>query len=117
MSDLPGTLPANDEVKQSAAYRGLKAVVIILGVLIVLGLGALVTGMILKFNGKSRPASGEGETFALAPGSAIVSSEVSGSRLILRVKNETGEEIDIVDTQDGHLISRIKAAPPQVPSH
>jgi hypothetical protein len=112
---LTGTTAANDEVKQSAAYRGLKAVVIILGVLIVLGLGALITGLVLKFNG--RGGRGDNNMFALPPGATIVSNEVSGSRLILRVKSDAGEEIDIVDTQDGRLVSRIKAAPPPVPLH
>ena len=31
-------------------------------------------------------------------------------RLILRIKTATGEEIDILDTQNGHLVGQVKAA-------
>ena len=34
----------------------------------------------------------------------------------LRVATAASEEIDIVDTDDGHLVSRLKATPPDVPN-
>ena len=115
MSDVPGTLPTHDDVKQSATYRGLLAVVIILGVLIVLGVGALIAGLIMRSGSKGSAASST-QAFTLDPGSTILSSDVSGSRLILHVKNETGEEVDIVDIADGRLVSRIVSTPPHVPT-
>jgi hypothetical protein len=30
-------------------------------------------------------------------------------RLILRIKTATGEEIDILDTENGHLVGQVKA--------
>lgn len=93
----------------------MKAVVIILGVMIVLTLGALITGLVLKMNGKGRGAESNAP-FTLARGATIVSSDVSGSRLILHVKTEAGEEIDIIDTADGRLVSRIVSAPAEVPT-
>jgi hypothetical protein len=31
-------------------------------------------------------------------------------RLILRVRDSGGEEIDLLDTQDGHLVGQVKAS-------
>jgi hypothetical protein len=36
---------------------------------------------------------------------------VSDNRLILRARNDVGEEIDIIDTQSGRLIGQVKTAP------
>ena len=32
------------------------------------------------------------------------------------MKSPAGDEIDILSTDDGHLIAQIKAAPPQTPA-
>jgi hypothetical protein len=88
----------------------LKAVVIGLGMLIVIALGAVVVGIVQKFSHKApAPAAGVGQAFALPAGAKIVEMQTSGNRLVLRLHPaEGGDEIDIVDTSDGHLIARIK---------
>jgi hypothetical protein len=98
--------------KKTTSYRLMLAVVIILGVLIVIALGFLVRGLVSK--GSPHSASPDSATaaaaFALPPGARIVQTETQPNRLILHVHAPDGDEVDIIDTTDGHLISRIKAA-------
>ncbi len=124
MSDMSrdGVEPGGASVNPPAAPRPLGqkimlGVVIFLGLLIVLGLGAVVVGMTMKIRGGSSPgrAAAQAASLTLPPGASIEAMEVSGNRLILRLRTPAGEEIDIVDTQDGHVVSRIAAAPPEIP--
>jgi hypothetical protein len=102
VSDIPQAGP------QGASNRALKAVVIGLGVLIVIALGAVVVGVVQK-SSSPRPASQpSGTAFALPKDGRIVEMQVQPDRLIVHVRTATGEEIDIVDTTDGHLVARIK---------
>lgn len=88
----------------------LKAVVIGLGILIVIGFVLLVVGLATKFNGHATPASAQaGTRYALPTGAKIVDMQTQPGRLILRVRTATAEEVDIIDTQDGRLISQMKA--------
>lgn len=112
----PGAAPVNPPQK-TTAQRILLGVVIGLGLLIVLGLGGLVIGVTMKMRGagSSAGSSAAAPALTLPAGASIEAMEVSGERLILRVKTGAGEEIDIVDTADGHVVSRIQAAPPEIP--
>lgn len=100
---------------RTAGQRIILGVVIGLGVLIFLGLGALGVGIAMKMRGGGSPSAAAASALALPAGASIEAMQVSGDRLILRVKTPQGEEIDIVDTTDGHVVSRIKAAAPEVP--
>jgi hypothetical protein len=86
----------------------LKAVVIGLGALIVIALAFVVIGIVSKLGGQGAPASQAGAVFALAPGASIVEMQSQAGRLILRVHTQQGDEIDIIDTDDGHLVAKIK---------
>jgi hypothetical protein len=87
------------------------AVVIGLGVLIVIALGALVVGIVLRFNGHATPAAAAtGARYTLPAGAKIVEMQTEPGRLILRVHTAAGDEVDIIDTTDGHLVSQLKAA-------
>jgi len=109
--------------KQTLRYRTARLAVIILSALIILALVALVVGGVMqltghstKIFGSSKPAapgaSAPGlEAFTLPPGAKVVKTESQPGRLILHVHSDAGDEIDIVDTADGHLISRIGPAP------
>lgn len=117
-----GVAPGAPPVNPNAAPRPLGqkimlGVVIFLGLLIFLGLGAVVVGVTMKARGHGSAGAAPAAlaTPALAPGSTIESMEVSGERLVLRLRTPTGEEIDIIDLQDGHIVSRIRTAPPEVP--
>jgi TRAP-type mannitol/chloroaromatic compound transport system permease large subunit len=95
--------------KKTTSYRLLLAVVIFLGALIVIALGVLVVGLVTRFPGHGG-SSGEASTFVLAPGARIVSMDAEPNRLILRIRNVGGEEIDIIDTDNGRLVGQVKAA-------
>ncbi len=87
----------------------LKAVVIGLGMLIVIALGAVALGIVQKFSHPpSPPAAGAGQGFALPQGAQIVEMQTAGNRLVLRLRSGDRDEIYIVDTADGHLVARIK---------
>lgn len=89
----------------------LKAVVIVLGALIVIALGVLVAGLISRFSGHG-PARGgaAAEAFSLPQGARVIGMESQPNRLVLHVLSPAGEEVDIIDTSDGHLVARLKAA-------
>jgi hypothetical protein len=110
---------SNQDYRKTFKHRAAVAAVIILSILIVLALIALVVGAIFKFGnapGKkpaSAPAATTSQPFSLPAGARIISNETQGNRLILRVRNGAAEDIYIVDTSDGHLISRIQGAAPE----
>jgi hypothetical protein len=88
----------------------LKAVVIGLGVLIVIALGALIIGMIVKFNDHGASAGvAAGMRYTLPAGAKVVEMQTQPNRLVLHVRTGAGEEVDIIDTADGHLVSQVRA--------
>jgi hypothetical protein len=102
--------PYNDPVpeNQTAAYKAAKLAVIILSALIILALIALVVGGI-RGAGHKTAYAGATATFQLPSGAKIVDMQSQPGRLILRVRDAAGEEIDLLDTQDGHLVGQVKA--------
>ena len=104
MSDI---LP---DPQNSPALKAAKIAVIILSSLIILALIALVVGAVMKLSGGKKAPAELPSNFTLAPGSRIVSMDSQPGRLILRIRTTTGEEIDILDTQNGHLVGQVKAA-------
>lgn len=93
------------------SHRLMLAVVIVLGALIVIALGVLVIGLVTRFSAP-RPTQqmiSAGETFSLPRGAKVIEMLSEPNRLVLHVRASEGDEIDIVDTEDGHLVSRIKA--------
>ena len=114
MSDMsePDTAPPALSEKSSVIYRGALAAVIFLGVLIVIAVGVLVVGLVTRFGGSHQAATPAVAQFTLAPGNRLVSTDVAADRLILRLRGPAGDEIDIIDTQTGKLVARIRSAPP-----
>jgi uncharacterized protein YjlB len=101
------------------SYRAAKVAVIVLSALIILALVGLVAGVAMKIAGRSvhlfggtggaaAPASSDG-TFALPQGAKILSIETQSDRLVLHIQSPAGDEVDIVSTDDGHLVARIVA--------
>lgn len=116
MADLSGidTRPSSAPVRQSAAYRGMLAAVILLGVLIVIALGVLVVGLFTHLGHGSQPAAATGAAeFTLAPGTRVVAMDVAADRLVLRLRGSAGDEIDIIDVESGRLVAKIRSAPAQ----
>lgn len=80
--------------------------------LIVIALGVLVVGLVTRFNGGRKAAAPAFAQFTLAPSNRLVSEDVSGDRLVLRLRGPDGDEIDIIDTETGRLVAKINSAPP-----
>ena len=89
-----------------------------LSALIILALIGLVVGTVMKLSGRSTHLFGGSAAtpFALPPGAKILRTEMQPGRLIVHVRSPQGDEIDIIDTVDGHLVSQVKAAPPPPPN-
>ena len=100
-----------DDPKATTTYRVLKAVVIILGILIVLAFGALVVGAAMKMSGHRSGATVPVEravAASLPPGARITSLQTSGDRVIVGVHAPDGDEVDIFDVETGRLVARIR---------
>ena len=88
------------------SYRGLLALVIFLGVLIMLGVGALI-GAAASGGGRGREAAPFNASVD-APGAHIESTELQGNRILLRLSGGArGEELVILDAQSGRLVGRV----------
>lgn len=110
--DDSGTVSAVEDSSTTLAHRGVKAVVIVLSVLIVIALGLIVVGIVMKMSGHGPSARAENPAiFTLPPGATIKDMQVQNDRVILRVQSARGEEVDIVDTRTGRLITQIRPAP------
>ncbi len=94
------------------SYRAAKLAVIVLSALIILALVGLVVGMALKFSGHSPGGTPAGaRAFALPPGTRVLSVQTEPTRLVLQLRTDRGDEVDIVSLEDGHLIARIASRP------
>ena len=111
MSDIKA--PADPQ--STLAYRGARLAVIVLSALIILALLGLVVGVVMKLSGRSTHLAGGGETLVLPQNARILATEVQPGRLILHVRSPEGDEIDIVNTDDGRLIGRVMSARPTPP--
>ena len=103
MSDM-APIPEN----QTPAYKAAKLAVIILSTLIILALIALVVGGIRTMRAKPAPSAGAASTIHLPPGAEIVEMQTQPGRLILRLRDGEAEEIRIIDTQNGRLVSQVR---------
>src|SRR5215471_6014263 len=103
------TTTTGEDPKVLANYRFARGAVIILSILIVIALIALLLGFTVRGGGKPVSAGGSGEVqhVTLPTGSHIVAIDVQQNRLIVQTRAFGGEEIDIIDTQDGHLVGRV----------
>ena len=106
MSDIQTPI----ESQKTTSHRLMLAVVIFLGVLIVIAVCIMVAGLLMKFNGHTQPRAADAGMFALPPDARVVEMQSQSNRLILHLRTPAGDEVDIVDVSDGHLIARIKAA-------
>ena len=94
------------ESPNAPSYRGLLALVILLGALIMLGLGALIAGAFLR-SGRPPATGGAYSTMLPAPGERIDSSQIDGNRILLRLSGPNGEELVVMDAASGRVIGRI----------
>jgi len=83
------------------------ALVILLGALIMLGVGALIAGAFLR---SGQPAAATGGTYSAtlaAPSERIDSAQIDGNRILLRLSGPNGEELVVMDAGSGRVIGRI----------
>lgn len=107
--------PAVDP-KSTATYRLALGAVIGLGVLILVGVAVLFIGLSQGWGKKPAAAADAAKkpiSMSLAPGFRILSSDTQPGRLILHVRSDTVDEIDIIDLENGRIISQIHATAPK----
>ena len=112
LSGLPGTAPANDDPTNTTAYRVAKTATIVLGVLIMLAFLALVIGFILKLTGHRTSVETPVEApqmYQLRTGAKITDMKVDSGHVILSIKTDQGQEIEIIDEESGRVVTRIVA--------
>lgn len=126
MSNIFPESPSSAAPPMSGKNRVLLGIVIGLAILILLALGALMAGFFLVGN-KDRadaappPATdtvkpikpGKPVSMTLAPGYKILSSDTQPGRLILHVRSDVQDEIDVIDLENGRIITQIHASAPQ----
>ena len=108
---MSGTAPANDDPRNTASYRAARALVIILGVFIVLALIALVVGFVARLTNHSRPQSVADvpQIYQLKEGARITDMKTDSGHVVLRIRTDQGEEIEIIDDASGRVVSRVIA--------
>ena len=103
--------------KATLGYRLALGAVITLGGLIVIAIGILIIGFAMGWNKPHAPPApanpAKPVSMTLAPGYRILSSDTQPGRLVLHVRSETVDEIDIIDLNDGHIITQIHAEAPK----
>ncbi|HSC19989.1 MAG TPA: DUF6476 family protein [Rhizomicrobium sp.] len=111
MTDLSGTVTANDDPRNSSSYRAARALVIILGVFIVLALIALIVGFVVRLTGHSRPQSVADvpQIYQLKEGAKVIDMKADSGHVILRIRTDQGDEIEIIDDASGRVVSRVIA--------
>ena len=93
----------------AANHRGLLALVITLGALILLAFGALVGGLLLGTGSQNGAADAEAYLTSIpsAEGSRIVQTELDGNRLLLRLEG-SGDAVVVLEATTGRIIGRIE---------
>ncbi len=90
---------------------GLKALVIVLGILIVAGLTLVAVTVARRAGGPDGTvSSGFGEVnLRLPPGARLVDATVDGARLVLRLRLADGtDQVTIVDLQTGRPLGTVR---------
>ncbi|PKU26456.1 hypothetical protein [Telmatospirillum siberiense] len=99
--------------------KALKALVIGMGMLIVVGLGLLGFGLYRNTLHPAQAKAGAGEgagpyfsvELPVASGSHLEQMAVAGDRVILRFSGGEGERILVLDPQTGHLAGTVSLVP------
>jgi hypothetical protein len=99
----------SDVPASPASHRGLLALVIVLGVLIMIGVVALITGAVLGAGRRADAGAGTPYlTTVPAPGARIENAEIQGNRILMRLTGGTGDELVILDANSGRVLGRVR---------
>ena len=97
----------NFHSSEAPSHRGLKAVVIILGVLILMAFGVLVGGLFMRTGNTVAAREPYVTRIEAEQGARVAGAEIAGNRLILRVEGARSNEIILVDAPSGRVIGRV----------
>src|SRR5438105_2503496 len=93
------------QAQRDPGYRGLLALVIILGVLILLGVIGLILGFALRLS-RAQDAARPFSAAIPAPGQHLETVQLDGNRILLRLSGPDGDEVVIMDIT-GRMLGRI----------
>jgi hypothetical protein len=96
------------------SYRGPLIVVIILGVLNVLALGALIGGAVMSLNRASAVSRSYDTWLDLPAGAAVQDTQSDGTHLLIRHADRSGgQAVSVIDIRDGRVLGTVhlSAAP------
>ncbi|MGC8535428.1 MAG: hypothetical protein ACP5QR_07820 [Rhizomicrobium sp.] len=104
----------NPPVERGALHTFAVSLVVVLSTLIVIGVGLLIYGFLRRSEPEKPAPAGVAapqttHTFALPDHAVIKTVGVAQNRLVLTLETGHGEEVDIFDLKDGHLVARILA--------
>jgi hypothetical protein len=107
---------AQSDASKAPSYRGLLALVIILGVLIVLGVVGLIVAAVLRAGNRPQAVVAATApqtvlTTLAAPGKSIQSTQLEGNRILVRLAGTNGEELVVLDANTGRVIVRVAIDP------
>ena len=104
--------PADTPHTAASSYRGWLAVVLLLGALILLGLGAIAGGLLLG-GGPGRATAREPYLAMLpaAPGARIAAAEIDGARLLVRIDDGGAGSLVVLEAGTGRVIGRVALEP------
>ena len=80
--------------------------------MIVIALAFMVAGIVTLPHRRSVSPAEKG-AIALPPNARILEMETQADRVVLRIHTPSGDEVDIFDVHDGHLVARIRAEQPK----
>ncbi len=98
--------------------QALKALVILMGVLIVAGMGLLAYGLLTRTGERAGPGDGSPLVefgtleLALPDGCVVAGSELSGERLVVRFSGQVErgcQQVVVIDLVNGRVLGRVKA--------
>ena len=116
MSNSDSIIKSPDNPGEAKNYRLMIGIVVTLGILILVAIGFLIVGFVHKGSKSEAPATpvaaapavpAKPVSMSLAPGYRILSSDSQPGRLILHVRSDNKDEIDIIDLTDGHIVAQI----------
>lgn len=100
-------------------HRLLKAVVIVLGILLVVGFGALMAAIVIRSVSPREAEPSVPVSVVLPANARIVDLALDGDGLALRIEGANGETIVVIDLTTGRIRREIAIAretSPQIPS-
>jgi hypothetical protein len=109
-----GALKVNPSSERGPLHTFAVSLVVVLSTLIVIGIGLLIYGF-LRHSKPVEPttvstAQPQGtRSFTLPDQADIKTVRVAQDRLVLKLETGRGQEVDIFDLRDGHLVARILA--------